>query len=86
MASTPKKSSNLPYVLLGAGAAGMGGYWYIEHQSKHAEVKQDKSPLDPGNFKDFKLKRVIPYNDNTSKFVSHVLACALVLTQYTDLY
>jgi cytochrome-b5 reductase len=68
-APASKKSSNLPYILLGAGVAGMGGYWYLEHQYKHTEVKQDKSPLDPENFKDFKLKRIIPYNHNTSEFV-----------------
>ncbi|KIL71403.1 hypothetical protein M378DRAFT_114509 [Amanita muscaria Koide BX008] len=68
-ASTPKKSSNLPFYLLGAGAAGIGGYWYLENRSTHAEVKQEKSPLDPENFKDFKLKRIIPYNHNTSTFV-----------------
>lgn len=29
--------------------------------------KQEHSPLDPDNFKDFKLKKIIPYNDNTSQ-------------------
>ncbi|PFH48399.1 hypothetical protein AMATHDRAFT_65573 [Amanita thiersii Skay4041] len=67
--STPKGSSNLPFFLLGAGAAGMGGYWYLDYQSKHTQVKQEKSPFDSDNFIDFKLKRVEPYNHNTSKFV-----------------
>lgn len=31
-------------------------------------VKQEKSPLDPQNFIDFKLKKVIPYNHNTSEY------------------
>lgn len=30
---------------------------------------QAKSPLDPENFVDFKLKKVLPYNHNTSRFV-----------------
>ncbi|KAK2464747.1 hypothetical protein APHAL10511_003165 [Amanita phalloides] len=69
-ASTPNKSSNLPFFLLAAGAAGLGGYWYLDYQSKHSsETKQEKSPFDPENFVDFKLKRVIPYSHNTSKFV-----------------
>ena len=32
-----------------------------------AKPIQDKSPLDPDNFKDFKLKKVVPYNHNTAK-------------------
>ena len=27
---------------------------------------QEKSPLDPDNFVDFKLKKVVPYNHNTA--------------------
>jgi len=30
---------------------------------------QEKSPLDPENFKDFKLKKIVPYNHNTSEFI-----------------
>ena len=30
---------------------------------------QEKSPLDPDNFVDFKLKRVEPYNHNTAMYV-----------------
>lgn len=71
--TTPaKKPSNLPFYLLGAGAAGMGGYWYLEHLSKTAAPvhAQEKSPFDPENFIDFKLKRIEPYNHNTAKYAS----------------
>ncbi|TFK17691.1 cytochrome-b5 reductase [Coprinopsis marcescibilis] len=63
-----KKSSNLPFYLLGVGVAGAAGYAYIEFSQRNAP-KQEKSPLDPENFVNFKLKKVIPYNHNTSKFV-----------------
>jgi cytochrome-b5 reductase len=69
-APAAKKQSNLPYLLLGVGVAGMGGYWYLESNKKTLAVKQEKSPLDPENFIDFKLKKVERYNHNTSKYVS----------------
>ncbi|KAG9222289.1 hypothetical protein CCMSSC00406_0006586 [Pleurotus cornucopiae] len=65
-----KSSSNLPFYLLGAGVAAAGGYYYVNFSEKAKPVVQQlKSPLDPENFVDFKLKRVEPYNDNTAKFV-----------------
>ncbi|KAJ8515439.1 hypothetical protein ONZ45_g7137 [Pleurotus djamor] len=67
--AAPKKQSNLPFYLLGAGAAAAGGYYYLSFAEKQAVVKQETSPLDPENFKDFKLKRIESYNDNTAKFV-----------------
>ncbi|KAJ8084823.1 hypothetical protein AAF712_011652 [Marasmius tenuissimus] len=60
------KKSNLPYYLIGAGTLGIGGYWYLDSGSK---PKQEKSPLDPENWIDFKLKKVVPYNHNTSEFI-----------------
>ena len=43
---------------------------YSEGSAAVAPKKvQEKSPLDPDNFIDFKLKKVIPYNHNTSTFV-----------------
>ncbi|EAU92357.2 cytochrome-b5 reductase [Coprinopsis cinerea okayama7 len=66
-AASPK-SGTLPSVLLGAGVVSAGIYAYLQYSEKDAP-KQEKSPLDPENFKDFKLKQVIPYNHNTSKFV-----------------
>ncbi|RPD54450.1 cytochrome-b5 reductase [Lentinus tigrinus ALCF2SS1-7] len=67
------KSSNLPYVLIGAGTAGLAGYLYLNGSEKaQAAAKpkiSDKSPLDPQNFVDFKLKKVEPYNHNTAKFI-----------------
>lgn len=69
-AAGAKKSSSLPLYFLGAGAFGMAGYWYLDYQTKaSAKLKQEKSPLDPENFLDFKLKKIEPYNHNTSKCV-----------------
>ncbi|KAK7464483.1 hypothetical protein VKT23_006653 [Stygiomarasmius scandens] len=66
-ASAPKKQSNLPLYLIGAGTVGLGGYYYMSLQD--TKPKQEKSPLDPENFKDFKLKKIKPYNHNTSEFI-----------------
>ncbi|OJT05645.1 NADH-cytochrome b5 reductase 2 [Trametes pubescens] len=69
--SAAKKSSNLPFYLLGGGVAGLAGYLYLD-RANAAPVKpkiSDKSPLDPQNFVDFKLKKVEPYNYNTAKFI-----------------
>ncbi|KDQ51129.1 hypothetical protein JAAARDRAFT_41396 [Jaapia argillacea MUCL 33604] len=68
----PAKPSNLPYLLLGSGVAGIATYIYLEKNGvgskKVEEKKQEKSPLDPQNFVDFKLKKIEPYNHNTAKF------------------
>ncbi|KAF9444346.1 ferredoxin reductase-like protein [Macrolepiota fuliginosa MF-IS2] len=64
-----QKSSNLPLYFIGAGVAGAGAYYYLEKNTPPPKPKQEKSPLDPENWKDFKLKKIIPYNHNTSKFV-----------------
>jgi len=63
-----KGSSNLATWLTLAGTAGVGvaGYMLMKGTQK---PKQLKSPLDPGNFVDFKLKKVEPYNHNTSRFI-----------------
>ncbi|KAF8899289.1 cytochrome-b5 reductase [Infundibulicybe gibba] len=66
--TSAKKQSNLPFYLLGAGVAGMGGYWYMDYTGK-TTMKQEKSPLDPEKFVDFKLKKIEPYNHNTAKFI-----------------
>ena len=65
--AVPKKASgNLPVIFLGAGIlSAAGAYWYLD-QSK---PKQEKSPIDPHNFIDFKLKKVLPYNHNSSTSV-----------------
>ncbi|KAK0481484.1 cytochrome-b5 reductase [Armillaria novae-zelandiae] len=63
-----EKSSNSPYYFLGAGVVGLGTYFYL-NQSQATMSTQEKSPLDPNNFVDFKLKKIIPYNHNTSTFV-----------------
>ncbi|KAF8633529.1 hypothetical protein AX15_001334 [Amanita polypyramis BW_CC] len=67
--SAPKQSANWPVYILGVGTAGIGGYWYLESKSKHSETKQEKSPFDPEKFVDFTLKRVVPYNHNTAKYI-----------------
>ncbi|KAF9566942.1 cytochrome-b5 reductase [Agrocybe pediades] len=70
-AAAPKKSSSiLPYAFLGAGLAGGATYWYLESSNPAVQKpKQEKSPLDPQNFIDFKLKKIIPYNHNSASFV-----------------
>jgi len=58
--------SNLPAILLGTGIlSAAGAYWYLDR----SPPKQEKSPLDPNNFIDFKLKKVVPYNHNSSTSV-----------------
>lgn len=53
------------------GVAGLATYVYLERTRPmpvvEAKKVQEKSPLDPDNFVDFKLKRVEPYNHNTAK-------------------
>ncbi|KAI0041397.1 ferredoxin reductase-like C-terminal NADP-linked domain-containing protein, partial [Auriscalpium vulgare] len=72
-ATAPKKSSNLGLWLGGAGVVGLAGYLYLGGATpapvKPARKPQEKSPLDPNAFVDFKLKKVEPYNHNTAKFV-----------------
>jgi hypothetical protein len=63
-AGASKKSSNVPFYLMGLGFAGLGAYIYLDKTTA-----QTKSPLDPENFVDFKLKNVEKYNHNTSKLV-----------------
>ncbi|TCD63770.1 NADH-cytochrome b5 reductase [Steccherinum ochraceum] len=69
-----KKSSNLPFYLGGAGLVGLATYIYLDSSDKKAapvvpKRVQEKSPLDPQNFVDFKLKRVEPYNHNSATYV-----------------
>ncbi|KII93272.1 hypothetical protein PLICRDRAFT_171052 [Plicaturopsis crispa FD-325 SS-3] len=68
--AAPKKSSNAPLYLIGGGFAGVGAYLYLDKNGILATKKvQEKSPLDPKEFLDFKLKAVEKYNHNTSKFI-----------------
>ena len=69
-APAAKKSAALRYLLPVGGA--LGGYLLYDYYYKGEaeQVKPTKvltSPLDPQNFVDIKLKRVEPYNHNTSK-------------------
>jgi len=63
-----KSSSNLAQWLTLAGSAGACVATYMLIQDG-AKPKQLKSPFDPEKFVDFKLKKVEPYNHNTSKFI-----------------
>jgi len=68
------KQSNLPYYLLGLSAVGFGAYFALggpteDKVPKFMRKEQESSPLDPEQFKDFKLKKVEPYNHNTAKCV-----------------
>ena len=72
--TAPKKAqSNLPLYLISAGTLGLGGYIFLNSTAPTPKKAQEKSPLDPQNFLDFKLKRVVPYNHNTATCVPHVL-------------
>jgi cytochrome-b5 reductase len=56
----------------GAGIVGIATYLYLGGGpllSASPKPAQLKSPLDPDRFVDFKLKKVVPYNHNTAKFV-----------------
>lgn len=65
---------------MAAGVAGLGAYVYLD-RSGNAAVKpkkvQEKSPLDPDNFVDFKLKKIEPYNHNTAKYASSISSSPL---------
>ena len=65
--TTQNSSSNLPLLLLGVGVVSAGAYWYIDRKVL-AKPKQEKSPFDPQKFIDFKLKKVVPYNHNSSTY------------------
>ncbi|KAH7886263.1 hypothetical protein F5I97DRAFT_1238313 [Phlebopus sp. FC_14] len=70
-AQSPSRT-RLPIYLLGAGVISFGAYSLFVDNKTPGEVKPKKilkSPLDPQNFVDITLKRVEPYNHNTSKFV-----------------
>ncbi|KAF8963949.1 cytochrome-b5 reductase [Flammula alnicola] len=66
-ATAPASKSKLPAILLGVGALSAAGYLYLDRAT--LKPKQVTSPLDPQNFVDFKLKKIIPYNHNSSTFV-----------------
>lgn len=72
-ASTKKPASNWPLLLLVGGCTGLGTYVYLEKYKK-----QMASPLDAEKWVDFKLKKITPYNHNTSKYVWRAPAPYLV--------
>ena len=59
--------------LLPLGVAGLAGYIYLDRSSATSAPPKpkisDQSALDSQNFKDFKLKKVEPYNHNTAKYI-----------------
>lgn len=62
--------SKLPYIFLGVGVASAAGYVYLDRAAPAPiKPKQEKSLLDPQNFVDFKLKKIIPYNHNSARLV-----------------
>ncbi|THH27932.1 hypothetical protein EUX98_g6261 [Antrodiella citrinella] len=71
--TTPEtKPSNLPYYLGGGGIVGLAAYLYLDSATKEGPKPkrvQEKSPLDPQNFVEFKLKKVEPFNHNTAKYI-----------------
>ncbi|KAL9716610.1 hypothetical protein Ac2012v2_001060 [Leucoagaricus gongylophorus] len=64
-----ENSSKLPAILLGAGVAGAGLYYILEQSKQTPAPIPTRSALDPQNYKNFKLKKINPYNHNTSEFV-----------------
>lgn len=68
-APTHSRDSNLGLYLIGAGAAGLGAYAYLNSATPAVQAVKLKetSPLDPSNFVDFELKGVEHYNHNTAK-------------------
>ena len=78
------------------GVVGLAGYLYLEKSGAGVAPKkvQEKSPFDPENFLDFKLKRVESYNHNTAKYVrmsncfqceSHVLTSTFAFNRQVHL-
>ncbi|OCB86190.1 cysteine proteinase [Sanghuangporus baumii] len=70
--ASAKAKSNWGLYLAAAGLAGIGGYTFLQRNDQATAVqkpKQERSPFDPNNFVEFKLKKVEPYNHNTSKFI-----------------
>ncbi|KAF9645440.1 cytochrome-b5 reductase [Thelephora ganbajun] len=71
-APTQAKGSNLGFYLIGAGAAGLGAYAYLNSLNPTPTAQtvklKETSPLDPTKFVDFELKRVDPYSHNTAVF------------------
>lgn len=61
-----QSNSKLPFILLGFGTLSAAGYLYLNSRTP-PKPKQEKSPFDPQTFLDFKLKKVVPYNHNTSR-------------------
>ena len=55
-----------------SGVAGLATYIYIDRSEPKVAPKkvQEKSPLDPNNFVEFKLKKVEPYNHNSAKYAA----------------
>jgi cytochrome-b5 reductase len=78
--TAPNSKPNWPLFLSAAGLTGLGLYAYLEwYPKKESRPVQEKSPLDPKDFIDFKLKRIVHYNHNTSKCAFPVFIIRLSL-------
>jgi len=64
-----RRRTLLDYALLVTGTACAGSVGYNWLYLRSDSTMQEKSPFDSEKFINFKLKQVIPYNHNTSKFV-----------------
>ncbi|KAI0066708.1 cytochrome-b5 reductase [Artomyces pyxidatus] len=66
------KARNAGLWAVGAGSVGLAAYLYLDGARAPATKAPGESPLDPASFVDVKLKKVVPYNHNTAKFVFEV--------------
>lgn len=80
-----ENSSKLPAILLGAGVAGAGLYYILEQSKQTPAPIPTRSALDPQNYKNFKLKKINPYNHNTSECAFPLSAIKLISDNESDL-
>lgn len=58
---------------------------YLDRSGKpemKAKKQQEKSPFDPDNFVDFKLKKIVPYNHNTATCVSCTCGAVFIMLNF----
>lgn len=85
--TTPlEKPSKLPAILLGSGLVGASLYYFLEKRTPVPKPAPARSALDPQNYKDFKLKKINPYNHNTSECAFPLWVVRLIPDNDSDLY
>lgn len=85
--TTPlEKSSKLPAILLGTGLVGASLYYFLEQRTPVPKPTPARSALDPQNYKNFKLKKINPYNHNTSECAFPLWVIRLIANNDSDLY